>query len=87
MEVWMEQREKDCARVCTIFQQAHPTGARLVSIGDFKAMMRAVDLEQAAMVPDRLVACMFREALKMSQDGPAVKPEPFFQVPFQISQK
>lgn len=80
MEVWLEQREKDCARVCTIFQQAHSVGPGVVSIGDFKALMRAIDLEQAAMLPDRVVACMFREALKLSRDGPAINPQAFFQV-------
>lgn len=80
MEVWLEQREKDCTRVCTIFQQAHATGPGVVSIGEFKAMMRAIDLEQASMLPDTVVACMFREALKQSRDGPAVTAEAFFQV-------
>eukprot|EP00892_Ulva_mutabilis_P002273 jgi/Ulvmu1/12046/UM083_0059.1 len=80
MEVWLEQREKDCARLCTIFQQAHPARACIVSLGEFKSMMRAIDLEQASMLPDRVVACMFREALKLSEDSAAVKPHAFFQV-------
>lgn len=80
MEVWLEQREKDCTRVCTVFLQAHSAGTGLVLLGDFKAMMRAMDLEQASMLPDRVVVCMFREALKLSQDGPAVTPQAFFQV-------
>lgn len=80
MEVWMEQRSKDLDRVCTIFQQVHSVGAGVVSVGDFKAMMRAIDLDQASMVPDHVVTAMFREAVKLSEDGNVVMPNAFFQV-------
>jgi hypothetical protein len=82
METWLEQRAKDEEAVLHIFQITNPTGRGVVSLDDFKSMMRCMDLHQASLLPDRIVHVMFREALCASGDAGYVKSGPFFQVMF-----
>jgi hypothetical protein len=80
MEAWIEQRQSDLSKVLAIFEQAAPSEG-IASPEDFKAMMRCINLALASMLPERIVAEMYREGLQASKDGHRIDAEAFFEVP------